>query len=71
MRVLLIIIFLLNTTLSFGQLKSGFDADEVKQTLAMCNSFNFIEQFGSANSIIPKEFNLSYTSDILSMNLPY
>ena len=53
---------------SFGQLKPGFDTNEVKYTIAMCNSFNFIKQYGSNNSIIPEEFNLLYTSDILSMD---
>ncbi|WP_299885061.1 hypothetical protein [uncultured Lacinutrix sp.] len=68
MRVLLTIIFLLTTIVSSGQLKPGFNTNEAKQTIALCNSFNFLKQFGSTSSIIPENFNLSYTSDILSMD---
>jgi hypothetical protein len=32
----------------------------------MCNSYNFIEQYGSNSDIVPSEFNLVHTSDILS-----
>ena len=53
---------------SFGQLKPGFDAKEVKYTIAMCNSYNFLTQYGTTKKIIPKEFDLVFTSDILSMD---
>tara|TARA_R110002049_G_scaffold107088_4_gene254730 strand:+ start:131 stop:1300 length:1170 start_codon:yes stop_codon:yes gene_type:complete len=68
MRGLLTIIFLLQTIVLFGQLKPGFNVNEAKSTIAMCNSFNFVKQFNSANSIIPEGFNLSYTSDVMSMD---
>ena len=68
MRGLVTIIFLLHTMISFGQLKPDFNINEAKSTIAVCNSFNFIKQFDSAHSIIPERFNLSYTSDVLSMD---
>lgn len=68
MRGLLTIIFLLHTIISFGQLEPGFNTNEAKSTIAMCNSFNFIKQFDSDHRIIPEGFNLSYTSDVLSMD---
>ena len=68
MRVLVFILFLFQTIFSFAQLDSGFNTNEAKQTIAMCNSFNFIKQFDSAHGIIPEGFNLSYTSDVLSMD---
>jgi len=54
--------------MSFGQLTPGFKIEEAKFTIAMCNSFNFLEQFGSNKEIVPEEFKLVYTSDILSMD---
>lgn len=68
MRVLLTITFLFSSLLSFAQLKPGFNATEATSTIAMCNSFNFLKQYGSHDAIIPKEYRLSYTSDILSMD---
>ncbi len=68
MQRLLTLIFLLHTIISFGQLEPGFNINEAKNTIAMCNSFNFLKQFDSAHSIIPDGFNLSYTSDVLSMD---
>ncbi|WP_405573814.1 lipase family protein [Winogradskyella sp. Asnod2-B02-A] len=68
MRVLVSILFLFQTIFSFAQLDSGFNTNEAKQTIAMCNSFNFIKQFDSAHGIIPEGFTLSYTSDVLSMD---
>lgn len=68
MRAFITTIFLINTIISFGQLESGFNISEAKHTVAMCNSFSFIKQFESDKTIIPKGFNLSYTSDVLSMD---
>jgi len=68
MRGLLTIIFLLQTIVSFGQLEPGFKISEAKYTIATCNSYNFVKQFDSAKNIIPEGFNLSYTSDVLSMD---
>jgi len=68
MRVLLAITFLLSSMFSFAQLEPGFNASEATSTIAMCNSFNFIKQYGTHDGIIPDEYTLSYTSDILSMD---
>ncbi|QRM89026.1 hypothetical protein FG167_07180 [Lacinutrix sp. WUR7] len=68
MRVVLAIVFLFSSLSPFAQLKPGFNVHEVTSTIAMCNSFNFIEQFGTSETIIPEHFNLHYSSDILSMD---
>ena len=68
MKALLTLIVLLYSIVSFGQLQPGFNINEAKYTIAMCNSFNFVKQFDSDSSIIPEGFNLSYTSDVLSMD---
>ena len=68
MRALLTIPFLFSFIFSFAQLKPGFNVNEATSTIAMCNSFNFIKQYGTNETIIPEQFNLHYTSDILSMD---
>lgn len=68
MRRLITIIFLLHSVILFGQLKPDFNTNEAKYTIAMCNSYNFIKQFDSDHTIIPSGYNLSYTSDVLSMD---
>ncbi len=68
MKKTLTYLFFLSSFLSIGQLKSGFNVNEAKFTIAMCNSFNFKKQFGSTETIMPKEFKLTHTSDILSMD---
>ena len=60
--------FLLYSIISFGQLKPGFSIEETKHTIALCNSYNFTKQFNSDQSIIPTGYNLSYTSDVMSMD---
>ena len=68
MKIIFTLVFTVLSVTSFAQLKPGFETAEVKYTIAMCNSFNFLKQFGTHNDIIPEEFNLVYTSDILSMD---
>jgi len=68
MRIIYTLILSFVSALSYGQLTPGFNIEEAKYTIAMCNSFNFLEQFGSNKVIVPEEFKLVYTSDILSMD---
>jgi len=68
MKRLVTLIFLLSSIPSFGQLKSGFNTNEAQHTIAMCNSYNFIKQFNSDQTIIPNGYNLSYTSAVMSMD---
>lgn len=68
MKISITIIATLISILTYGQLRAGFNIDEAKFTVAMCNSYNFIEQYGSNNGIVPSEFNLIHTSDILSLD---
>jgi len=62
------LLLLLFSVTVFGQLKPGFDTKEVKYTIAMCNSYNFLTQYGTTKKLIPKEFDLVFTSDIISMD---
>ena len=68
MRLYATIMLLCISMLSYGQIEPGFNSEEAKYTIAMCNSFNFLKQYGTHDEIIPESFNLNYTSDILSMD---
>lgn len=68
MRTTYLLVFILVSFQSFANLKPGFDVKEVKLAIALCNSYNFTKQFGETKSLTPKEFRLSYESDIQSMD---
>jgi len=68
MRVVFVILFLSSSLGAFAQLKPGFNANEATSTIAMCNSFNFIKQFGSNKNIIPEHYNKHYASDVFGMD---
>lgn len=68
MKKIITFILLITSLISFSQLKPGFDTEELKYTISMCNSYNFIKQYGTTKKIISKQFDLIYTSEILSMD---
>ncbi|PNQ72012.1 hypothetical protein C1T31_13675 [Hanstruepera neustonica] len=68
MRILLTALALMIINFHFAQLKPGFNTDEVTTTIALCNSYNFTEQYGSAEAIVPDNYQRSYTSDIIGMD---
>ena len=63
MRKLILILSLLSSTSIFAQLREGFDPDEAKALIAMCNSYTFLELYGSDSSIIPNGYQKTYTSE--------
>jgi len=46
------------SVLTYGQLRTGFNIEGEKLTIAMCISYNFIEQYGNSSGIVPLDFNL-------------
>ncbi len=68
MKNFILLIILFSHLHLFSQLKKGFDTKEVTYTIAMCNSYNFIKQYGTTKKLIPKDFKLIYTSDVISMD---
>lgn len=68
MKILSTIVAFFFVALSSAQLKAGFNIEEVKNTIAMCNSFNFTEQYGTNKAIIPTGFQMDYTSEIIGMD---
>lgn len=68
MRIFAIFTLLLLSTSCIGQVKLGFDIEELKYTIAMCNSYNFTTQYGHDKGIRPEGFTLFYESEIQSMD---
>ena len=56
---------------AFGQLKSGFQAVEAQEMIALSNSFTFTDIFGENREIIPKGYQLSHCSKVECMDNKY
>lgn len=56
---------------SFAQIKNGFDKKEIKDMIAICNSFSFIELYNSDITIIPKDYEKVYSSGVFGMDNKY
>lgn len=65
--VIFIFIFSLCNT-SIAQLREGFNPDEAKSLIAVCNSYNFINLYGSDSLIIPKNFQKVFTSEAIGLD---
>ncbi len=68
MRTILLIFILSISLNSYSQLREGFDADEARSLIALCNSYTFIKVFGSDTSIIPKDYHKVYTSEVIGLD---
>lgn len=53
---------------TFAQLEQGFKPQEAKELLAVCNSFTYIELYGSDKKIIPAKYTKLYTSPEYGMD---
>jgi len=51
-----------------GQIKEGFDPTETKSLIAICNSYTFIDLFGSDTLIIPNDFRKVFTSEVIGLD---
>lgn len=49
-------------------LKPGFDKHEVRDMIALCNSFTYLELYGDDKAIIPSGYKKIYTSEIHGMD---
>lgn len=68
MRCLLFGLLFLSTSTSFAQLREGFDPDEVKALISMCNSYTFQNLYGSDAAIAPKNYKKVFTSPVIGMD---
>ena len=62
-KIVVLIFFLILSNISFAQLKEGFDPEEVKDLIAICNSYTFLDLYGTDTLIIPNGYRKVYTSD--------
>lgn len=51
-----------------SNLKSGFDANEARDLIQICNSFSYIDLHGSDSEILPKNYKKFYTSPVYGMD---
>lgn len=56
--------------LIFAQLnaQTGLDKSEMRDMIAICNSFTFIDLYKSDKNIIPKDYHKVYTSGVFGMD---
>jgi triacylglycerol lipase len=53
---------------SFAQLENGFIKEEVRDMIAICNSFTFIDLYNSDAAILPKGYEKIYSSGVFGMD---
>lgn len=68
MKIHIILLCLSLSDLSFAQLREGFEPNEAKALIAICNSYTFLDLYGSDTSIIPNEYHKVYTSEVIGMD---
>ena len=66
-NVILIILFSVHIT-SFAQLKEGFDPEETRDMIAICNSFSYLKMYGQDTDIVPSNYKKTYTSETIGMD---
>ena len=68
MRIVLLVFLLGFSNISFAQLREGFDPDEAKSLIAVCNSFTFLELYDSDTLIIPEDYRKIFTSEVIGLD---
>jgi hypothetical protein len=71
MRALTTLFALTICICSYSQLEYGFNKEEARDLIAICNSFSFIELFNSDADILPKGYEKLYTSGDFGMENKY
>jgi hypothetical protein len=71
MRVFLFLLAIAVSIQSSGQLEYGYNKDEARDMISLCNSFSFIEMFNSDAEILPKGYVKVYTSGVFGMDNRY
>jgi triacylglycerol lipase len=67
-KILFLGILLSISNYAFSQLREGFEPDELKACIEMCNSFTFQDLYGSDAKILPKGYKKVYTSPVIGMD---
>jgi len=71
MRAFYIFLFFTLSIPSFSQLQPGFNKEEVRDMIALCNSFTFIDLYNSDKDILPAGYDKKYTSGVFGMDNKY
>ncbi len=66
-KVLFFFAFIL-TIHSFAQLPEGFNKEEARDMLAICNSFTFLDLYNSDTEILPADYKKTYISGVFGMD---
>ncbi len=59
---------LLNYNALLSQVVEGFNPNEAKDLIALCNSFTFIDKWGSDTTIIPENYKKVFTSEVIGLD---
>jgi len=62
MKFLILFFALLSFQFVKAQLQPGFEKNEVRDLIQLCNSFTYLDLYGSDDEIIPKNYKKVYTS---------
>lgn len=68
MRIILLSLFSTISILLSAQLQPGFDKVEAKEMIQLCNSYTYLDLYGSDKEIIPAGYVKEYTSPSLGMD---
>ena len=68
MRTLLTIFLLYFSYSSLAQLREGFDPDEARDLISLCNSYTFLKLYGSDSLILPDNYKKVFTSDVAGLD---
>ena len=68
MRAIIILLAIIVSLRSGAQVKEGFDKNEVRDMVAICNSFTFIDIYNSDSTILPAGYEKLYTSGVFGMD---
>ncbi len=68
MKLILVALFISLIQFSQAQFKSGFNPSEAKEMIQICNSFLYLELYGSDKEILPDAYQKVYTSPVLGMD---
>lgn len=64
----ILIAFLLVAAAAKSQIRSGFDPLEARDLIQICNSFGYLDLYGSDSEILPKGYQKVYTSPAYGMD---
>lgn len=68
MKVLLILLTVCVSSAVIAQHKSGIDPQEVKEMIALANSYPYLDLYGDDSAILPKGYKRVYTSPVVAMD---